>query len=68
MPAKIGQDQLILRSEGLRRRQPELVMNRKRMQQEYRRPAAENRIEQFRVIALDARHDRDLNIMKRSSS
>src|SRR5208282_2444998 len=51
--AKIGQNEAIAPLQRLRHRQPKLMMNRKRMEQNHRRAVAKYLIEDFGVAALN---------------
>jgi hypothetical protein len=53
MPAQIREDDTITRGQNLSRWQPKFVIDRKRMEQNYRRPTAEHAIEDLRVPAFE---------------
>src|SRR5579859_1513535 len=52
VPTEIGHDQAVARLERAHNRQPELVMNGKRMEKNYRRPIARDPVEDIRVTAF----------------
>jgi hypothetical protein len=60
VPAQIGENQSIARSESICHRQPKFMIGGKWVQENHRGPFAQNVIDNFRVTAINAPHLSDL--------